>query len=146
MLNLTVAVGTLNVLIFYTNIVASNFSIFFPFSSPNFITVFISWLNLDIGIDTCFFRGMDAYWKVWIDLLFPAYLISLVILVIFITCSEEQQLLLTVTLLEMEQQYMLLTLIFLLVATQRLLITLQDTMVVESIFIRVQCNAVKFAS
>ena len=84
-LNLTVAVGTLNGVIFYANIVASNSSTFFPFSSPNFVTIFISWLNLDIGIDTCFFKGMDAYWKVWIDLLFPAYLISLVILIIFIS-------------------------------------------------------------
>lgn len=84
-LNITVAVGTLNGVIFYANIVASNFSTFFPFSSPNFVTVFISWLNLDIGIDTCFFKGMDAYWKVWIDVLFPAYLISLVILIIFIS-------------------------------------------------------------
>ena len=74
-LNLTVAVGTLNGVIFYTNIVASNFSTFFPFSPPNFVTVFIAWLNLDIGIDTCFFEGMNAYWKLWIDVLFPAYMI-----------------------------------------------------------------------
>ena len=84
-LNLTVAVGTLNGVIFYTNIVASNFSMFFPFSSPNFITVFISWLNLDIGIDACFFEGMDAYWKLWVNILFPTYLMGLVVLVIFIS-------------------------------------------------------------
>lgn len=84
-LNLTVAVGTLNGVVFYANTVASSFSTFFPFSSPNFVTIFVSWLNLDIGIDTCFFKGMDAYWNVWIDLLFPAYLISLVILIIFIS-------------------------------------------------------------
>ena len=83
--NLTVAVGTLNGMIFYANIVGANSSTLFPFSSPNLLTVFISWLNLDIGIDTCFFKGMDAYMKVWIDLLFPAYLISLVILIIYIS-------------------------------------------------------------
>ena len=84
-LNLTAAVGTLNGLIFYANIVASNASTFFPFSSPNIITIFISWLNLDIGMDTCFFHGMDAYWKLWIDILFPAYLIFLVVMIIFIS-------------------------------------------------------------
>ena len=84
-LNLTVAVGTLNGLIFYANIVASNFSTFFPFSSPNFITVFIAWLNFDIGIDTCFCVGMDAYWKLWIDVLFSAYLIFLVVMIIYIS-------------------------------------------------------------
>ena len=84
-LNLTVAVGTLNGVIFYANIVASNFSTFLPFSSPNFITVFITWLNLDIGLNTCLFRGLDSYWKLWIDIMFSAYLISLVALVII--CS-----------------------------------------------------------
>ena len=84
-LNLTVAVGTLNGIIFYANIVASNFSTLFPFSSPNFVTVFISWLNLDVGIDTCFIDEMDAYWKLWIDTLFPAYLIILVVVIIFIS-------------------------------------------------------------
>ena len=84
-LNLTVTVGTPNSVIFYTNIVASNVSTFFPFSSSNFITVFIAWLNLDIGIDTCFFDGMDACWKLWIDVVFPAYLIFLVVMIIFIS-------------------------------------------------------------
>ena len=84
-LNLTVAIGTLNGVIFYANIVASNFSIFFPFTSPNFVTIFISWLNLDIGLDICFFEGMDAYWKLWIDILFPAYFIILVVMIIFVS-------------------------------------------------------------
>ena len=82
-LNLTVAVGTLNGLIFYANIVAANQHKFFP--STSFITVAISWLNLDIGIDTCFFDGMDFYWKTWIQLAFPAYILLLVVLVIIIS-------------------------------------------------------------
>ena len=84
-LNLTVAVGTLNGIIFYTNIVAANASIYLPFSYPNFITVFISWLNLEIGFDTCFFEGMDAYWKTLIQLIFPVYIIILVVVVIIIS-------------------------------------------------------------
>ena len=59
MLNVTVAVGTLNGLILYANIVAINQDKFFPSSS--FITVFLSWFNLEFGIDTCFFEGMDFY-------------------------------------------------------------------------------------
>jgi hypothetical protein len=84
-LNLTVAVGTLNGIIFYANIVAANASIYLPSACPNFITVFISWLNLEIGFDTCFFEGMDAYWKTLIQLIFPTYVIFLVILVIVIS-------------------------------------------------------------
>ena len=79
-LNLTVAVGTLNGIIFYANIVTTSSNIFFP--TNNFLTVFTSWINLELGIDTCLFKGMDAYWKTWIELAFPTYLIALVIIII----------------------------------------------------------------
>ena len=82
-LNLTVAVGTLNGIIFYANIVAANGRTFFP--SRHFLTVFISWINLELGIDTCFFKGMDAYWKTWIELVLPTYLIALVIITIIVS-------------------------------------------------------------
>lgn len=84
-LNLTVAVGTLNGIIFYANIVASSNSTFLPFLKPNFVTVFVAWLNLEIAFDTCFFQGMDAYWKTFLELVFPVYVIFLVVMVIFIS-------------------------------------------------------------
>jgi hypothetical protein len=59
-LNVTVAVGTLNGIFFYAHIVAANAETYsFPFKSPNFITVFISWLNFDIGFDICFTESVD---------------------------------------------------------------------------------------
>ena len=78
-LNLTVAVGTLNGVIFYANIVAANTNSVFP---PN---VIIAWLNLEPGINICFFNGMTTYWKTWLQLAFPAYVIFLVALVILIS-------------------------------------------------------------
>ena len=84
-LNMTVAVGTLNGLIFYANVVYANKSILLPFQDTNFITVFISWLNLELGIDTCYFPVMDTYIKTWLQLAFPAYVILLVVLVIVIS-------------------------------------------------------------
>ena len=84
-INLTVAVGTLNSIIFYANIVQANISIFHPFSKPNIATVFISALNLEIGFDTCFFKGIDAYWKILLHLAIPFYVIFLVIVIIFTT-------------------------------------------------------------
>ena len=83
--NLTVAVGTLNGIIFYANIVFANRSILLPSSTPIFITIFISWLNLEIGFDTCFYDGLDTYWKTLLQLAFPAYVIFLVILVIVVS-------------------------------------------------------------
>ena len=84
-LNMTVAVGTLNGLIFYANVVYANKSILLPFQETNFITVFISWLNLELGIDTCYYPEMDTYTKTWLQLAFPAYVILLVVLVIVIS-------------------------------------------------------------
>ena len=85
LLNMTVAVGTLNGLIFYANAVHANEKILLPFQTRNFITVFISWMNLDLGIDTCYFPGMDAYIKTWLQLAFPTYVNLLVVLVIIIS-------------------------------------------------------------
>ena len=48
-LNMTVAVGTLNGLIFYANIIYANKSILLPFQESSLVTVFISLLNLEIG-------------------------------------------------------------------------------------------------
>ena len=87
-LNMTVAVGTLNGLIFYVNIVAANRSILLPFEEQNFITIFISWLNLELGIDTCYFPGMDAYSKTWIQLSFvAAYVVFLIAFIMIIISS-----------------------------------------------------------
>ena len=82
-LNLTVAVGTLNGIVFYANVVAANSAIFLP-SDPCILTTVIAWLNLDIGFDTCLYKGMDAYWKTWLQFLFPAYVILLVVIIIII--------------------------------------------------------------
>ena len=84
-LNLTVAVGTLNGIIFCANVINANTSTFLPFKSPNFITVFISWLNLELGFDVCLFEGMDAYSKTLLQLSFPVYLLSLVTVVIVVS-------------------------------------------------------------
>lgn len=87
--NLTVAIGTLNAIIFYANIIYVNRSIYFQQLPLTFVPVFISWLNLDIGFDTCFFSGMDEYIKTWLQLAFPLYIIFLVIIIIWISsCSS----------------------------------------------------------
>ena len=85
LLNITVAVGTLNGLIFYGNTVLSNRSIFLPFSKPNFITVFIHLLNARLGLDYCLYEGMDEYGKTWLSVGFPLYLMSLVFIVIIMS-------------------------------------------------------------
>ena len=88
-LNITVAVGLVNGYIFYANIVAVNSALFFPSSQPGFPTVFVAWLNLDIGLDVCLFDGLDTYTKAWLQLAFPIYIISLVVVIITVSeCSS----------------------------------------------------------
>ena len=82
---LTVATGTLSGLVFYANIVGVNHTIFLPVDSTDALSVFIAWLNLDFGIETCFYDGMDTYSKAWLQFVFPVYIWFLVGLVILVS-------------------------------------------------------------
>ena len=83
--NLTVAAGTLNGVIFYANVLSTNQNLFMPFQNPNFHSVFIAWLNLDLGFDVCFVKGMDTYDKTWLQIAFPVYLILVVITIMIVS-------------------------------------------------------------
>ena len=89
-LRLTVAAGTINGLVFYANIVALNSAIFFKDHTSNVpaglignaLGVFVAWVNLDVGVETCFYNGMDAYVKIWMQFIFPLYVWALVGMII----------------------------------------------------------------
>ena len=89
LLQLTVSVGTLNGLFFYVNIIQANHQAYFPRATINFFTVFTSWLNLDVGIETCFYDGMDIYTYSWFQFLFPFYVWFLVGCIIMV-CRYSQ--------------------------------------------------------
>ena len=82
-LNMTVAIGTIHGLIFYANIVGANSAVFLP--SESALSFFVSWVNLDLGIETCFYDSMDSYAKVLLQLVFPTYIILLSILTIILS-------------------------------------------------------------
>ena len=84
-LGLTVATGSLNSVILYANIVQVNRKLFFPVNTRNVLTVFIAWMNLDLGFQTCFYDGLDAYTQTWLQFAFPLYVWLLVVMVIFIS-------------------------------------------------------------
>ena len=81
---LTMATGTLSGLVFYANIVGVNRTIFLPEDTPA-LSIFIAWLNLDFGIETCFFNGMNAYSQTWLQFVFPVYIWVIVGLVILVS-------------------------------------------------------------
>ena len=86
-LNLTVSVGLFNGIIYYTNMIWIYKDILFHdrdrSDGEQFLSTFIAWLNLDFGIETCFIQGLNAYWKTWLQFVFPSYIwiISAVIVV-----------------------------------------------------------------
>ena len=73
-LRLTVATGMINSIILYANIVQVNRKLFFPANQLNILTIFIAWMNLDLGFETCFFHGLDEYLQSWLQLIFPLYI------------------------------------------------------------------------
>ena len=84
LLRITVADGTVNGLIFYANIINIIEDHIFPQDKVHTdpLTIFISWLNLDFGIPTCFYTGLNYYSYTWLQFVFPFYLWFLVGLII----------------------------------------------------------------
>ena len=95
-LNLTATQGfiKINGVIFYANIIWAYKIILFPSDIGanylfTFLQVFIAWLNLDFGIETCFFVGLDAYWKTWLQFLFPFYIWAIAgVIIVACRCSS----------------------------------------------------------
>ena len=85
LLNISVATGAINALIFYANIIQVNRSIFLPLDKVNILTVFVAWINLDLGIETCFYDGMTVYAFTWLQFLFPFYVWFLIGSIIVVT-------------------------------------------------------------
>ena len=87
-LDMTVSVGTLNGIILLSNILQANRLSFLPQSASHtrtlvaILSVFISWLNLDIGIPMCFFDGLTTYIKTWLQFVFPLYIMGMVLTII----------------------------------------------------------------
>ena len=87
LLNLSVSTGTINGLIFYANIIWTYKEIFFTSEGESsavliFLKSFIAWVNLDFGIETCFVKGLTAFWKTWLQFIFPFYIWAIAGLII----------------------------------------------------------------
>ena len=84
-LRLTVATGMINSVILYANIIQVNKRVFLPSSGRNILTVFLAWVNLDLGFETCFYNGMTAHSQTWLQLAFPIYIWTLIGFIILIS-------------------------------------------------------------
>lgn len=93
-LNLTVSQGTINGLIFYANIIWAYQSIFFLDtalrSKVQFLFIFVAWINLDFGIEMCFVQGLTAFWKTWLQFIFPLYIWVIAVGMILLARSSKR--------------------------------------------------------
>ena len=78
--NLIVSTGMLNGLILYANVIRANHTTFFH--SNTVLSYFVAWLNLDLGIEMCFYNGLDAYIKTWLQFIFPMYIWTIMFILI----------------------------------------------------------------
>ena len=81
-LRLTVSYGTVNGLIFYANVVGVHIDFLLSHSALQFLQIFISFVNLDLGFPLCFYNGMDELVKTGLSFVFPVYLWTIVIVII----------------------------------------------------------------
>ena len=83
--NITVSTGALNGIILYVNIVRINSSLFITNDSAfsQLLSLLIAWMNLDLGIETCFYDGMNSITKTWLQFVFPTYIFALVGIIVF---------------------------------------------------------------
>ena len=54
------------------------------------LQVFVAWLNLDCGIETCFFIGLGTYWKIWLQFVFPFYIWAIAGVIIVACCYSSR--------------------------------------------------------
>lgn len=80
-LNLTVTEGSINGLIFYANVIGVNKTVLFSKAKSPLYT-FLAWMNLDLGINTCFFDGMDGFTETWLQFVYPLYLWAIILVII----------------------------------------------------------------
>ena len=80
MLRLTVAVGAINGVIFFCNVISINEELFFNTSQFSFLRVVFSLVNLDLGFEVCFFDEMPQIAKTGLQFVFPVYLWLLILL------------------------------------------------------------------
>ena len=81
-LNLTVTVGTINGLLFFANVIKIYQPLVTNFDKIYVLSQFISWINMDFGIETCFYDGMGSCGKIGLQFVFPVYLFMLFLIII----------------------------------------------------------------
>ena len=82
---LTVSNGSFNGFLFFANLMHWNRKGFFPqFYNADILRLIIAWLNLDLGIEVCFFDGMTALHVIWLQIGYILYIVFLQVTIIIL--------------------------------------------------------------
>ena len=95
-LRLTLTSGTLNGILFYAHVAnvgsLEGLISLFPANGhyilryfATFCNIFLSLLNLNLGFPLCFYDGMTELWKTGLSLVFPIYLLIIVVVLIILS-------------------------------------------------------------
>ena len=93
-LRFTLTSGTLNGIIFFAQAANAGYIDLLSLYLQNkvvewrvtrFSIIVLSFFNLDIGFPLCFYNGMTELWKAGLSLLFPLYLLTIVIVLIILS-------------------------------------------------------------
>ena len=84
-LKLTLTTGTLNGIIFYAQAITISSSQHVAMSIYSLPYAFLLMLNFNLGFPLCFYNGMTELWKAGLSLLFPLYLLTIVIVLIILS-------------------------------------------------------------
>ncbi len=88
LIKMTVSSGTTNGLIFFANIVSFSGLLDMMTTCSNYskaLRTVIAWINLDLGVEVCFFPGMRIYEKTWLQFAFPFYVWFLIATIIILS-------------------------------------------------------------
>ena len=91
--NITITIGYINGLIFYCNIMTIYLSTPSPAFNVEKFRVPITMLNLQLGIESCFYDGMRDIHSAFINFFFPVYLLFILVLItIFVKYMNSKRL------------------------------------------------------
>ena len=84
-LQLTVAQGTINGLVFYANILSISAYYLLGREGSQWALIFISFINLEFGFAVCLYDGLDDITKGILSIVFPLYIWMVAILFVYIS-------------------------------------------------------------
>ena len=88
---MTITDGTVSGLLFYASIFSINReTLLRSNNSYSFLPSIISWLNLDIGLGGCFFKGFNAFWQVVLNFCIPVLMWTAMGLLTYISSKSSR--------------------------------------------------------